>query len=327
MTSVSASSRAAYPRASLSYRHPRLRAFAAGAAVTIGCAAVVAASVGAGWYTAVAFNTDTPDVRSDVAAAPEAEPPVQIAVLAAEEVKLSPIFLRFPSPEGELSAATPAVNAARMFALAPPAAMTVATDITGAISLPKPPPPRIVSVALYADPKTADVKPARKTPPQQQLASLGPPDIKIAPQEESPAAKTAIYDITAQTVYMPNGEKLEAHSGLGMFMDKPGHVHLKMRGATPPNTYRLTEREALFHGVRALRMTPLDQSTMFNRNGILAHSYMLGPSGQSNGCISFKDYPKFLRAYLRGEIDRITVVVRMDKPPAFYAKNGKGNAL
>jgi hypothetical protein len=59
---------------------------------------------------------------------------------------------------------------------------------------------------------------------------------------------------------------------------------------------------------------------MYNRDGILAHSYMLGPSGQSNGCVSFKDYPKFLRAYLRGEIDRIVVVSRLDRPPAFATR-------
>jgi hypothetical protein len=47
---------------------------------------------------------------------------------------------------------------------------------------------------------------------------------------------------------------------------------------------------------------------MFGRDGMLAHSYMLGPNGQSNGCVSFKDYPAFLRAYLKGEVDRLVVV-------------------
>src|SRR5438309_2258620 len=42
--------------------------------------------------------------------------------------------------------------------------------------------------------------------------------------------RTAIYDITAHTVYLPSGRRLEAHSGLGGFMDNPGHVRLKMRG-------------------------------------------------------------------------------------------------
>ena len=41
---------------------------------------------------------------------------------------------------------------------------------------------------------------------------------------------------------------------------------------------------------------------------MLAHTYMLGPNGQSNGCVSFKDYPKLLEAFLSGEVDRLVVV-------------------
>jgi hypothetical protein len=43
---------------------------------------------------------------------------------------------------------------------------------------------------------------------------------------------------------------------------------------------------------------------------------MLGPNGESNGCVSFKDYPAFLNAYLRGEITRLVVVQRLDDPPS-----------
>lgn len=120
---------------------------------------------------------------------------------------------------------------------------------------------------------------------------------------------TAIYNITAMTVTMPNGEKLEAHSGLGDKMDDPRFVHVRMKGATPPGTYILKEREALFHGVRAIRMNPVGGSAAIHgRDGILAHTYMLGPRGDSNGCISFKNYDRFLQAYLRGEVKRIVVV-------------------
>jgi hypothetical protein len=35
---------------------------------------------------------------------------------------------------------------------------------------------------------------------------------------------------------------------------------------------------------------------------------MLGPSGQSNGCVVFKDYPAFLQAFLSREVDRLIVV-------------------
>ena len=69
---------------------------------------------------------------------------------------------------------------------------------------------------------------------------------------------TAVYDISARAVYMPNGAKLEAHSGFGNLMDDPGHVSERNVGATPPNVYDLTPRERLFHGVPALRMVPVD---------------------------------------------------------------------
>jgi hypothetical protein len=54
---------------------------------------------------------------------------------------------------------------------------------------------------------------------------------------------------------------------------------------------------------------------MFGRAGILAHPYMLGPNGQSNGCVSFSDYPTFLDAFLNGEVDRFVVVEPLDSPP------------
>ena len=121
---------------------------------------------------------------------------------------------------------------------------------------------------------------------------------------------TAVYDISARSVQLPNGERLEAHSGLGEHMDDPRFVHIRMRGATPPGTYDLTEREALFHGVRAIRLTPVGGSeAVHGRVGLLAHTFMLGPSGASNGCVSFRDYDRFLQSYLRGEIRRLVVVV------------------
>lgn len=122
--------------------------------------------------------------------------------------------------------------------------------------------------------------------------------------------RTAVYDISAKTVFMPNGEKLEAHSGLGDLLDDPNRVHVKNRGATPPNVYDLSLREQLFHGVRALRLNPVDGSQMYGRDGMLAHTYMLGPKGDSNGCVSFKDYERFLNAYLNGEVKRLVVVQR-----------------
>jgi hypothetical protein len=125
--------------------------------------------------------------------------------------------------------------------------------------------------------------------------------------------QTAVYDITARTVYMPNGSKLEAHSGLGSKMDDPRFVHVRMHGATPPHTYDLSMRESLFHGVEAIRLNPVGgESNVFGRTGLLAHTYMLGPNGDSNGCVSFKDYEKFLRAYKNNEVKRLVVVAKLD---------------
>jgi hypothetical protein len=143
------------------------------------------------------------------------------------------------------------------------------------------------------------------------------PRVRQASLSSSPDSqhRTAIYDISAQVVYLPNGRRLEAHSGLGSYMDDPRYVHIQRKGATPPNTYRLVMRENLFHGVQAIRLIPVSGSNMFGRDGILAHHYLLGPNGQSNGCVSLADYPAFLNAYLNGEIDRLVVVERLEKPP------------
>jgi hypothetical protein len=140
---------------------------------------------------------------------------------------------------------------------------------------------------------------------------------EVAPTEDD--GRTAIYDITAHTVYLPSGRRLEAHSGLGGFMDNPLHVHVRMRGPTPPNVYNLTLRERMFHGVRAIRLNPVDDGRMHGRAGILAHSYMLGANGQSNGCVSFGNYPEFLDAFLKGEVARLAVVERLESPPGRLA--------
>jgi hypothetical protein len=144
---------------------------------------------------------------------------------------------------------------------------------------------------------------------QPQLSYDAPEDVV------GPDGHTAIYDIAAHTVYLPSGEQLEAHSGLGPMLDDPRYVDVKGSGPTPPNVYDLILRSGLFHGVLAIRLKPLAGSSMFGRNGILAHTYMLGPSGQSFGCISFKDYSQFLDAFLRGAVNRMVVVPHLQSEP------------
>ena len=124
--------------------------------------------------------------------------------------------------------------------------------------------------------------------------------------------QTAVYDIAAKMVYLPDGTRLEAHSGLGSKMDDPKSSHVRMHGVTPPHIYELKPREALFHGVPALRLTPLGgEEKIYGRDGLLAHTYMLGPSGQSNGCVSFKDYYAFLDAYKNKGIRRLAVLAKV----------------
>ena len=123
---------------------------------------------------------------------------------------------------------------------------------------------------------------------------------------------TAVYDITARKVYLPDGTTLEAHSGLGDMLDDPNHAEVHNRGVTPPTLYDLQPREALFHGVKALRLIPVDgENATYGRSGLLAHTYMLGPNGDSNGCVSFKDYEAFLEAYEEHKITRLAVVTRL----------------
>jgi cell division protein FtsN len=140
---------------------------------------------------------------------------------------------------------------------------------------------------------------------QNQNPALG----GSAPYDRS----TAVYDISAHMVYLPDGTRLEAHSGLGDKLDDPGSAKIRMRGVTPPHIYELKPREALFHGVPALRLTPIGgEETIYGRSGLLAHTFMLGPNGDSNGCVSFRDYNAFLNAYRNQGIKRLAVVARVE---------------
>ena len=114
-------------------------------------------------------------------------------------------------------------------------------------------------------------------------------------------------------MYLPDGTKLEAHSGLGFKMDDVRYAHVRMQGVTPPHIYELSPRESLFHGVPALRLNPIGgEDKIFGRDGLLAHTYMLGGNGQSNGCVSFKDYYAFLNAYKNQGIRKLAVVARVE---------------
>jgi hypothetical protein len=192
------------------------------------------------------------------------------------------------------------------------------------IPLPRPRPALAAQDAQASQPVAqADAAPAADSRTlMQKLSDLLPGKVRLASlttdgglfrQGPDLAAlgydkQTAVYDLSAHAVYMPNGLVLEAHSGIGSLRDDPDHVDRRMVGATPPATYDLKPREALFHGVAALRMTPADGATIFGRAGLLVHPFMLGPLGDSNGCVSVRDYDRFLKAYSDGEVTRLVVV-------------------
>jgi Protein of unknown function (DUF2778) len=172
------------------------------------------------------------------------------------------------------------------------------------------PPPTAQSDDRTLLQKLSDLLPARMT-----LASLAPDGGLLGDRPNLASLGydnlTAVYDISARAVYLPDGSKLEAHSGFGNLMDDPGHVNERNVGATPPNVYDLKPRERPFHGVQALRMIPVGDNGTLGRSGLLAHSYMLGPKGDSNGCVSIKNYEKFLKAFSNGEIKQLVVVASL----------------
>jgi hypothetical protein len=177
-----------------------------------------------------------------------------------------------------------------------------------------PPKPAVSSLVVRPSASPAP-KPAAS--PLLEVAPLPPPRPTALTWAASPPSGhydrwTAVYDLAAHTVHMPDGTTLEAHSGLGDRLDDPHHVDERDRGATPPHLYELTPREEPFQGVQALRLNPVGGGDIFGRDGLLAHTYMLGPRGDSNGCVSFKDYDAFLQAFHNGQVKRLAVVASLN---------------
>jgi hypothetical protein len=170
-------------------------------------------------------------------------------------------------------------------------------------------PSRSLGPALaYAAPDTTTLA-TPAAPPKTSIFSI------FSPQPTRPAGydeHTAVYDISARALYLPDGTKIEAHSGLGEYMDDPNHVNEHLRGATPPDLYDLQPRESLFHGVAAIRLVPVGgEEAVYGRAGLLAHPFMMGDNGDSNGCVSIKDYDAFLKAFQDGKVTRLAVVAKL----------------
>ncbi|WP_440411188.1 tlde1 domain-containing protein [Neorhizobium petrolearium] len=198
-------------------------------------------------------------------------------------------------------------------------------------------PNALAAIAAVAPQKPGKVDADDDKPTALAFAKPDNP-MRVEPSRPSPApkwpgigTKVAIYDITNGVVHMPNGTKLEAHSGIGSMRDNPKYTHVTMRGPTPPGTYKLSMREKLFHGVAAIRLTPVDGKAPQGRTGLLAHSYLLRVRGDSHGCVAFAEYDRFLKAFQRGDITHMVIVPKWDgKRPGrggdnFLAKLFGGN--
>lgn len=138
--------------------------------------------------------------------------------------------------------------------------------------------------------------------------------------------KVAIYDVSNATVYMPDGTKLRAHSGIGKMRDNPNYEHVKMNGPTPGGIYRLKMRERRFHGVEAIRMLSVDGRDPKNRTGLLTHTNLLRGQKGSHGCVAFQNYEPFLNAFKRGRVTMLVVVPELPSSrtrlAALYRKAG-----
>lgn len=231
--------------------------------------------------------------------------------------------------------------------------MDVYADLPLAVPLPVIKPGKPAAIEQPAKPASVEQpdEPAGETPnpPQARKLALAKPESPTEPAAPTVVSKpgngedrpgfslrdlfgtrrsagngVAVYDISAAKVYMPDGTVLEAHSGIGNMADDPRYVNVKKNGPTPPHTYKLKMRETRFHGVEAIRMLPIDGRNKYGRDGFLTHSYLLrGRAAQSHGCVAFKDYPKFLKAFKNGKVTQIVVVTGGGKAVARANQKGR----
>ncbi|WP_363229838.1 tlde1 domain-containing protein [Mesorhizobium sp.] len=295
--------------------------------------------------TAVALqNSDAPDVADNTANNGK-DGEYQVASLPPQDDLPDSIAVPGLRPRTTLerAAQAPEQNAAKPQkpeAVKPPTAKAKPQPVESdtAQSAPTTASPRSGDQALPGVPNSkqmvADSKPGKRKAQASEMLAYAKPDtpergglgsaFRSLFNGPSMGNGVAVYDISARTVYMPDGSRLEAHSGLGSMVDQPRFVNRKNVGPTPPDTYNLSLRESRFHGVEAIRLTPTSGSNKYGRNGLLAHTYMLrGGRAESNGCVVFKDYRRFLAAYKSGKIKRLVVVPRLTSSPTRVAQEGR----
>ena len=132
---------------------------------------------------------------------------------------------------------------------------------------------------------------------------------------------TMVFFCLTRLAYRPLADPKYEQNANEFFrrMATPVDFEKEVGGDNTATQARVLGAIACFYGafITCLLLIP---NPWLGRAGILVHPYLLGPNGQSNGCVSVKDYPKFLAAFKRGEVERMVVVARLEKPPAFAAK-------
>ena len=213
-------------------------------------------------------------------------------------------------------------------------------DAEEAVTLPSQiplPEARPLMETVVTDPKPADEKPVtRKNPDTRSGLAYAKPERSLfgdlfksrtsGGAWPGKGTKVAIYDVSNATVYLPDGTKLRAHSGIGTMRDNPRYEHVTMKGPTPAGIYRLSMREKRFYGVEAIRMTSIDGRDPKNRTGLLTHTNLLRGQIGSHGCVAFQNYQPFLNAFKRGKVTMMVVVPELPSSrtqlAALYRKAG-----
>ena len=91
----------------------------------------------------------------------------------------------------------------------------------------------------------------------------------------------------------------------------PRKVNERMRGPTPPATYALSPREDSVPRRRRPAADPDRQQRLSAAPACSPIPTCWGRTATSNGCVSFRDYDAFLRAFRSGEITKLVVVSRL----------------
>ena len=125
--------------------------------------------------------------------------------------------------------------------------------------------------------------------------------------------RTAIYDISAHTVYLPNGATAGGAFGsrrrdrtirASCMKECAGRRHQMFTSLLRANSF--------FMGFKRCVSNPSARAIFSDAPDFWRILICSCANGASNGCVSFKNYDAFLQAYQNGEIKHLAVVAHLD---------------